>query len=148
MSHRLIGLSLVYALSWVIFGPFSTPPFAAIIAVPLIWLSGHDLATHIIPDGATISVAVLGLTFASLTGQSLLTNAGSALLICLLFWLFGDLYYRLRGSEGFGIGDAKLLGAMTCGVGPGQIWLVILLAAVGGIVAAGMQRRKSVAEIA
>ncbi|MBU2359612.1 MAG: A24 family peptidase [Alphaproteobacteria bacterium] len=114
---------------------------AAVLAVPCIWLSLQDLADFTIPDAATLVVAATGLT-----GQWLFNPAtlGATMVIAALvtavFWGAGALHYRMRGQEGFGIGDAKLLGAGVLCVGAFAIWWVVLIAALGGIVLAVIDR--------
>lgn len=146
MRKSVIGFSLIYLIPWILLFPLEHAPvrlFAAFVAVPLIWLSLRDLADHIIPDAAGLAIAGMGLFFARLTGQSILANAVEGLAVCAILWCAGELYYRKRGQEGLGIGDAKLLGAMVCGIGITQIWWVLLLGAVGGIIAVLIGRRGS-----
>lgn len=144
VRKSVIGFSLIYLIPWIILFPLESAPgrlFAALVAVPLIWLSLRDLTDHIIPDAASLAIAGMGLTFACLTGQGVAVNALTGLAVCAIFWGAGELYFRRRGHEGFGIGDAKLIGAMICGIGVTQIWLALFLAAVGGIIVVLIGRR-------
>ena len=107
---------------------------AAVLAVPCIWLSLQDLADFTIPDAATLIVAATGLMGQWLFHPATLgATVVIAALVTAVFWGAGALHYRLRGQEGLGIGDAKLLGAGVLCVGPLAIWWVVLIAALGGI---------------
>jgi leader peptidase (prepilin peptidase)/N-methyltransferase len=123
--------------------------FAAVIALPLIWLTVTDLTRQEIPDTACAIIALSGLVFQwhlhGLTTAFLATLATAAGLTA-AFWLLGGWYFRRRGVEGLGIGDAKLIGAGAICVGASQAWAMILVAATGGIVAALMARRRGRAD--
>jgi prepilin signal peptidase PulO-like enzyme (type II secretory pathway) len=64
----------------------------------------------------------------------------------LLFWAIGEAHYRLRGTEGLGLGDAKLLGAAGAWLGWRDLPLVILIAASGALAAAavGLLRQREI----
>jgi leader peptidase (prepilin peptidase)/N-methyltransferase len=144
-----MGFILCYAAIWSIMWA-ATPALglslglAAVLAIPCIWLSLTDLADFTIPDTASLIIAATGLAgqwifHSAVLGPTILTAA----VVTAVFWGAGALHYRLRGHEGIGIGDAKLLGAGVLCVGPVAIWWVVLIAALGGIVAAliGRMRR-------
>ncbi len=118
---------------------------AAALAAPLIWLSITDLGRHEIPDLATATIALAGAVFQwhlhGLTTPFLLTIL-SATALTALFWGAGSLYFRRKGIEALGIGDAKLIGAATLCLGPGGVWAMLFLAASGGILALLLSRRR------
>lgn len=118
---------------------------AAILAAPLIWLSLTDLARHEIPDTATATIALAGAVFQwHLHGPTLpfALTLGAAIALTTLFWAAGSLYFRRKGQEALGIGDAKLIGAATLCLGPFAIWTLLILAATGGILATLLSRRR------
>jgi prepilin signal peptidase PulO-like enzyme (type II secretory pathway) len=144
-----MGFILCYAAVWCVLWA-ATPAYglslclAAVLAIPCIWLSLTDLADFTIPDTASLIIAATGLA-----GQWIFHPADIGpiilvgTLITAVFWGAGALHYHMRGREGLGIGDAKLMGAGVLCVGPVAIWWVVLIAALGGIVAAliGRMRR-------
>lgn len=118
---------------------------AAVLAAPLIWLSLTDLARHEIPDTATATIALAGLVFQwHLHGPTapFATTLAAALAITALLWAAGHLYFRKKGTEALGIGDAKLIGAATLCLGTAALWALLLLAATGGILALLLSRRR------
>ena len=119
----------------------------AICLVPaLVWLSGADLRRAEIPDGAVAIIALAGLGFQGHrlgAGLPLAMEVTVAALMTALLWLGGGLYFRRTGQEALGIGDAKLIGAGTLAVGAASLWALILVAAVGGIVAGLFARRRA-----
>lgn len=135
-------LAAVYSITAFVVLPNDTPPFAAgllfALASCLVWLSCVDLAQYVVPDLATLSVALLGALYVGLHDglHTLLLSAGFAVCLTALLWVAGDILYRRLGEEGLGIGDAKLIGAAALWVGPLQIPTLLLIAASGGIAVA------------
>ena len=93
----------------------------------LIVLFFTDFETYILPDEVTIGGALLGL-FLSLAfpqpaglvslllpadrlpaGESLTDAVLGALIPAGALWLIGELYFRIRGREGLGFGDVKMM---------------------------------------
>lgn len=136
-----LGFSAVYLFTLVTFLAGQSSSWldvgaAAVLAFPLIWLSMTDLSKMTIPDGASAFVLVIG--FLHQIHQDILgliTTLPIAILLFLLLWLAGEAYWRKAGHEALGIGDAKLIAAGTICVGAENIWLVVLLASIGGIIA-------------
>lgn len=144
----LPALAAAYAVTFALACMTQAPDrllLSAVIAPPLIWISHTDLTRQEIPDGATAIIAVAGAVFQwhlhGLTLSLLVTLVTAAALTTLLWWL-GGWYFRHRGDEALGIGDAKLIGAGTLCLGAGQVWAMIFVAATGGIVAVLLARRR------
>ncbi len=148
-SYRLaIILAVFYAATWGVASQYVLADrllVAAIIAVPLIWLSVSDLETQEIPDSATLMVALAGAAFqwnlhgVSLAFLSILALAGTLFTAC---HFLGQRYYAHNEIEALGIGDAKLIGAGAICVGIDSVWAMIFVAASGGIVAVLLSRRR------
>lgn len=147
MSIILLAISCLYLLTL----GFALPLLgkvefvtAALLAPPLVWLSVADLRHHIIPDLASFSVGIIGLVqHYILSGALAWPTVLAAALVVSFFWLGGEIYFRKTGHEGLGIGDAKLLAAGTLCVGAGQFWILLLLAALGGIAAILLSERRN-----
>lgn len=67
---------------------------------------------------------------------AILPHAVAALLGFLAFYLIATLYRRLRGYDGLGLGDAKLLAAAGAWLGPLYLAPVVFVGAVLALVAA------------
>jgi prepilin signal peptidase PulO-like enzyme (type II secretory pathway) len=147
-SNLAILLAICYALTWGIASQYASADrllASGIIAIPLIWLSVTDIATHEIPDTATLTVALVGAALQwNLHGVGLvfLWTVVLAGTLYAVFHLLGQRYYERNATEAFGIGDAKLIGAGAICVGIDSVWAMILVAASGGIVAALLARRR------
>ena len=96
-----------------------------------------DLEHRLIPDEISLGGLLVGLAlspwnplvspFEALSGA--LCGAGA-------FYLLGEFYAWLRGREGLGGGDHKLLGLIGSFLGPWRLFPVVFLAAASGVLAA------------
>lgn len=79
-------------------------------SLTLVVLSVIDLRTLLLPDRITYPAIPLFFLLGRVCGQTSLMDALLGLAAgYVLIWLIATLYRRLRGSEGLGLGDAKLL---------------------------------------
>ena len=115
-------LSLVAAVSTFLFFGFTpTTAFIYIFLAALIVLTFIDLDFYILPNVITYPGVLLGLVTGLInqyTGvfelpivQSLLESI-IGLAMAILLWAFAEGYFRLRGKDGLGLGDVKLIAAI------------------------------------
>lgn len=130
--------------------------YAAVFAVIFVWalvaLTFIDADTTLLPDDITLPLLWLGLlvnvggTFTTLT-SAVIGAAAGYLVLWLVYWAFK----LLRGKEGMGYGDFKLLGALGAWLGWQMLPLVILLSAlvasVVGIIGIVVQGRDKGAKL-
>jgi leader peptidase (prepilin peptidase) / N-methyltransferase len=119
--------------------------FEAILVV-LFWT---DIEERILPDELTLGGALIGVVFAIFVpvpgqlselflpgGKALwhsLFNAGlGVVLLTGPLWAVGAIYARLRGREGLGLGDVKLLVLLGVFLGFEKGLLALLIGAVSG----------------
>jgi leader peptidase (prepilin peptidase)/N-methyltransferase len=98
-----------------------------------------DFRHGIIPDGLNLAIAGLGLAKGMFAGGAV---AGAealrdAVIIGAICWLLRLLYFTWRKIQGLGLGDVKFLAAAATWVGFSGIPMVILIAAVGALIAVG-----------
>jgi prepilin signal peptidase PulO-like enzyme (type II secretory pathway) len=103
----------------------------------LVWLSWVDLREHRLPDAGTLPLLVLGLAlaFGRQGGLPWAELIGAAAGFG-LFWAIGAAYFRWRGQDGLGLGDAKLLAAAGAWLGWAALPGLVLAAALLGLGAA------------
>lgn len=116
----------------------------AAIGLVTLWFMWRDARDFVIPDGASLSLAVLALG-ARLSADGLsLETAGLALgagLACGgALWAVREAFYRLRGHDGLGFGDVKLAAACGVLVGVSGFALALLAACLAGIAVALLRR--------
>jgi leader peptidase (prepilin peptidase)/N-methyltransferase len=107
----------------------------------LLALGWIDLRCWTLPDALTLPLIIAGLSAALMLDPDQLTQrALGAALGYLSLVAIAALYRSLRGREGLGRGDAKLLAASGAWLGAVALPQVILLAALSALVAAGFLR--------
>jgi leader peptidase (prepilin peptidase) / N-methyltransferase len=103
----------------------------------LLTLAGTDLRCWLLPDVLTLPLVIAGLVAAAVFQPEQLTDrALGAALGYLSLRAVAGVYRVLRGREGLGQGDAKLLAASGAWVGIDALPQLILVAAVAALVAA------------
>ncbi|MFW7269006.1 prepilin peptidase [Gluconacetobacter sp. Hr-1-5] len=97
----------------------------------LLVLAAIDLRTFRLPDILTLPLTAAGLILAATNGWAMvLTHATAALLGYGIFTTLALSYRRLRGHDGLGLGDAKLLAAGGAWLGPAALPMVVCGAAL------------------
>ena len=107
----------------------------------LLTLGWIDLRRWLLPDVLTLPLVLAGLVAAAVFDPAgLMQRALGAALGYTSLAAVAALYRKLRGREGLGGGDAKLLAASGAWVGAAALPQVILLAALSALlVAAGLR---------
>ena len=112
----------------------------------LLALAALDITEFWLPDPLTLALALTGLA-AGLVGVEppLIDRLIGGGVGFAALWLVGFTYKRLRGREGLGGGDPKLLGAIGLWLGWRMLPAVLLLAALTGLafVLLGMLRGRA-----
>lgn len=133
LVEALSGLATAYA-AWH-FGYGWTAVAAWLLLWTLIVLTFIDLDTQLLPDNLTLPLLWLGLIANSVHVFTSLNSAvwgavGGYLCLWSIYWLFK----LIRGKEGMGYGDFKLLAALGAWFGWEMLLPIVLLSAVVGSV--------------
>ncbi|SMG01432.1 Leader peptidase (Prepilin peptidase) / N-methyltransferase [Burkholderia singularis] len=128
-----LAAAALAAAALALFGPSGAALAAFGLCTALLAMSAIDMQTGFLPDSLTLPLLWAGLcvnlwgTFTSLRAAVIGAIAGYLFLWCVL-WLFK----LLRGIEGIGYGDLKLLAALGAWLGWEALPQVVLIAAVAG----------------
>jgi leader peptidase (prepilin peptidase) / N-methyltransferase len=123
------------ALALFRFGPSGTAVAAFGLCAALLAMSAIDIETRLLPDSLTLPLLWAGFivnfgdTFAGLRAAVAGAIVGYAFLWC-VYWIFRF----VRGIEGMGYGDFKLLAALGAWLGWAALPQVVLIAAITGAV--------------
>ena len=117
-----------------------TPLFVGatiVLFVMLLAISLIDIKSLRIPDKLSLPLIAIGLALAVLNSRTAaLDHAIGAAAAFLVFAGLGEAFFRMRGIDGLGLGDAKLFAAAGAWLGWQNLPLVLLLASVGGLIQA------------
>ena len=146
-------VALLFSAAGLLYGPTLVATSAAFLAAASVILAATDLEARTLPDEVTLGTLVLGLLLAALRdraapvsdGGIMRSFAGSHLVEAALGALAGALfleavrrvYKRLRGQEGMGGGDVKMLAMAGAFTGPAGVFLTLFFASLAGTVVAG-----------
>ncbi len=123
----------------------TTVLFAILLSISII-----DIKSLRIPDKLSLPLIGIGLALAIATPTAAtMDHVLGAVVAFVLFAGLGEAFYRLRGVDGLGLGDAKLFAAAGAWLGWQNLPLVLLLATVGGLSQAMLwERQKPQAHLA
>ena len=100
----------------------------------LLTLAAIDWRTNLLPDVLTLPLIVAGLAVARFVDPaSVVAHLVGALVGFATFALLAAIFRRLRGRDGLGLGDAKLLAAVGAWLGWMGLPTVVLLGALIGL---------------
>jgi leader peptidase (prepilin peptidase)/N-methyltransferase len=143
MRYPLVELAtgvLFAACGWKFGAQPQTLVWCAAVAL-MVAMALIDLDTTYLPDDLTLPLIGLGLLGAGLgwTGTTLESAAWGALAGYGALWLLAFSYKKLRGVEGMGEGDFKLLAGLGALLGWQLLPSIVLLASgVGAVVGIGL----------
>ena len=107
------------------------------LAVILVRASLVDLRSYRLPDQYVLPLIPMGLGVSAIRLAHWPVEAALGAVAGFgVFYLIGEIFYRLRGIDGLGVGDAKLLAAAGAWVGLWALPLVVLMASVGALAVA------------
>ena len=117
------------------FGPSATALAAFGLCAALLAMSAIDIDTHLLPDSLTLPLLWAGLivNFGGLFA-SLHDAVAGAIAGYLVLWIVHWLFKLVRGVEGMGYGDFKLLAALGAWLGWAALPQIVLIAAVAGAI--------------
>lgn len=140
--HPALELAaMIVALAALIAHPLPLAAATALLGWWLLLVAALDVEHHWLPDILTLPLVPLGLAAAWLgLGPPLLDRLAGAVLGWMVLALIALLYRRLRGREGMGGGDPKLLAGIGAWVGALQLPFILLGAGLLGLAAIALMR--------
>lgn len=106
------------------------------LSTALLLLSYIDMRTGLLLDVITLPLIAAGIGFTLLSGAVWQLSIAGVVLGYGLVAGIGYVWRNLRGYEGIGLGDAKLLAAGGAWVGAGLLPVILLIASGLGIISA------------
>lgn len=143
LAAAMVGAAALVAHGWPLGG------VTAVFGWWLLLLIALDAEHHWLPDALTLPLIPLGLVFGWANfGPPLPDRAIGAAAGGIGLWLIATLYRLVRGRDGMGGGDPKLLAGLGAWLGWMQLPFVLLGAGVLGLIAALAMRSRGHAVVA
>ncbi|HET7618447.1 MAG TPA: A24 family peptidase [Vicinamibacterales bacterium] len=122
----------VFVLQYLAVGP--TPLLAArlVFMSALIVLFAIDLEHQLLPNAITLPGIVCGLAFALVLPPGLIDALLGAVLGGGILFAIAEGYYRIRGEDGMGMGDVKMLAMIGAFLGWKLMLLTLILGSFAG----------------
>lgn len=141
--HCQAGISVVYpivelatmALFLVHLAVFGLTPLGAVrlvFACAMLVLFFIDLEHQILPNVITLPGVVAGLVASVFVPPGIASSILGALLGGGVLWAIAEIYVRVRGIEGMGMGDVKMLGMIGAFLGAPLMGLTLVLSSFAG----------------
>lgn len=122
----------LFALAAVLIDPGPLLAVRVLFTAALVALFAIDLEHQLLPDVITLPGMAVGLVAAWWLPPGPLSSAAGAALGAGVLWVIRWGWLRLRGEEGMGLGDVKMLAMIGAVLGWPHVWVTLLLASVGG----------------
>jgi leader peptidase (prepilin peptidase)/N-methyltransferase len=109
-----------------------------LFACGLIVLAFIDLRHRILPNPITIGGTLLGFVFSFFLPPGWLASLIGTLIGGGVLFLVGEVYLRLRGIEGMGMGDVKMLAMIGAFLGWQAVLVTLVFASMSGAIVGGI----------
>jgi len=119
------------------FGLTSLLPVRLAFACAMIVLFAIDFEHQILPNEITLPGVVIGLVLSIFLPPGWKSSVLGMLVGGLFPFLIAEIYLRVRGREGMGMGDFKMLAMVGAFLGWPLVWVTLIVACVLGIVIGG-----------
>jgi leader peptidase (prepilin peptidase)/N-methyltransferase len=119
---------------------FGLTPLLAVrllFACAMVVLFAIDLEHQILPNEITLTGIVIGFLFSIALPPGWRSSLVGLLVGGLFPFLIAEAYLRIRGREGMGMGDFKMLAMVGAFLGWPLVWITLILACILGVVIGG-----------
>ncbi|HJO37420.1 MAG: A24 family peptidase [Vicinamibacterales bacterium] len=124
----------LFVLHWVVFGWQPLLAVRLVFACALVVLFMIDLRHHILPNRITLPGIGVGLACSLVAPPGWLSATIGAVAGGGVLFVIAESYYRIRGEEGLGMGDVKMLAMIGAFLGWQQMIVTLILSSVAGSV--------------
>jgi leader peptidase (prepilin peptidase)/N-methyltransferase len=127
----------LFLAAYFVFGLTPMLPVRLLFTCAMIVLFAIDLEHQILPNEITLPGIVIGFALSFFLPPGWTSSLIGLAVGGLFPFLIAEAYARIRGKEGMGMGDFKMLAMVGAFLGWPIVWLTIILSCVLGIVIGG-----------
>ena len=132
-----VATGALFLTGYYVFGPSPLLPVRLVFACALVVLFAIDFEHQILPNEITLSGIAVGFVLSLFLPPGWRSSLLGLLIGGLFPFLVAEAYLRIRGREGMGMGDFKMLAMVGAFLGWPLVWITLILACVLGIVIGG-----------
>ena len=129
--------AIMFAGAWWYYGPSLLLVARLILGCALIVLFAIDLEHQLLPNAITLPGIVVGFLFSLFTEPGWFASLIGILVGGGILYGTAEVYYRIRGEEGLGMGDVKMLAMVGAFLGWQLTVMTLMLASLAGSVIGG-----------
>ena len=129
--------AVLFAGAYAVYGPTPLLAVRLLFIAALVVLFMIDLEHQILPNVITLPGVVIGFVCSMFVAPGWTSSLIGLLAGGLFPFIVAELYLRIRGREGMGMGDFKMLGMVGAFLGWPLVWVTLLLSCLLGIVIGG-----------
>jgi leader peptidase (prepilin peptidase) / N-methyltransferase len=129
--------AVLFAGAYAVYGPTPLLVVRLLFICALIVLFMIDLEHQILPNVITLPGVAIGFVVSVFVPPGWISSLIGLLAGGLFPFIVAELYLRVRGREGMGMGDFKMLGMVGAFLGWPLVWVTLLLSCLLGIVIGG-----------
>jgi leader peptidase (prepilin peptidase)/N-methyltransferase len=129
--------AVIFVAGYAVYGLTPLLAVRLFFACALIALFAIDLYHQILPNRITLPGLAVGLACSLFLPPGWQSALAGAVFGGVFPWLIAEAYLRLRGREGMGMGDFKMLAMAGAFLGWPLIYLVLMLACLLGVIIGG-----------
>ena len=129
--------AVLFLSGYYVFGLTALLPVRLAFACAMVVLFAIDLEHQILPNEITLPGIVIGLVLSIFLPPGWKSSLVGLLVGGLFPFLIAEIYLRIRGREGMGMGDFKMLAMVGSFLGWPLVWVTLILSCLLGIVIGG-----------
>jgi leader peptidase (prepilin peptidase) / N-methyltransferase len=125
--------AVTFVAAWLVFGLTLLLVARLVFASAMIVLAVTDLRDRLLPNAITYPGVVVGLLFSLVLPPGITSALIGAVAGAAVPFLIAEAYYRVRGIEGLGMGDVKMLAMIGAFLGWEMALLTLFAASLLGV---------------
>jgi leader peptidase (prepilin peptidase)/N-methyltransferase len=129
-----VATAITFVAAWRAFGPTPLLATRLIFLSALIVLAVTDLRDRLLPNAITLPGIIVGLVCSLVAPPGPVSALLGVVIGGVVPFVVGEIYYRVRGVDGLGMGDVKMLAMIGAFLGAPLALLTLFAASFLGVV--------------
>ena len=129
-----VATAITFVAAWRAFGPTPLLATRLIFLSALIVLAVTDLRERLLPNAITLPGIIVGLACSLVAPPGFVSALLGVVIGGVVPFVVGEIYYRVRGIDGLGMGDVKMLAMIGAFLGAPLALLTLFTASFLGVV--------------